>query len=448
MEKVILGIDIGSSKICSLIAEIKDGVPHIIGMGIQPAQGIRKGTITNIEQASKSIRESVNDAKRIAGVNISQAIISISGSYTKSINSNAITNNSNKEIGIQEINRAMNTALYNADIPNNYEMLHTLPYSFKVDGGEYVDNPFGMNGARLDVSTHIIAAQKNGLENLKKAVRNAGIEVSDVVLNAYASSIAVLTNEEKELGVACIDMGASSCDIMIHYGNAMRYNYSLGIGSAHITKDIGTVLNITLTTAEELKRKHITLYDLTPEDIYSVLEIPSENKSIQLETLHGVVTSRVSETLMLIEEIIEHSGLRNNLGAGIVITGGMASMKGLAEMALNIFKGLPVRIASPKDINGSFDILDPSYSTAIGLILYGSGKYTNYELDANKKLRYSNQSKTTDSSKSYDPKDSNDLSDLKIIKDEETKVEKEKIHIKLKKNTATEKIVEWLKNLF
>ncbi len=448
MEQIILGIDIGSSKICSLIAEIKGGIPHIIGMGIRPAHGIRKGTITNIEQASKSIRESVSDAKRIAGVSISQAIISISGAYTKSIDSQAITSSSNKEIGIQEIRRAMHTALYNAEIPNNYEMLHTLPYSFKVDSGEYIDNPFGMNGARLDVSTHIIAAQKNGLENLKKAVRNAGIEVNDVVLSTYASSIAVLTNEEKELGVACIDMGASSCDIMIHCGNAMRYDYFLGVGSAHITKDIGAVLNINLATAEELKRKHVTLYDLTQEDIYSVLEIPSENKNIPLETLHGVVTSRVSETLMLIEEIIEHSGLRNNLGAGVVITGGMSHMKGLSEMALNIFKGLPVRIASPKDINGSFDILDPSYSTAIGLILYGSGKYTNYELDANKKLKHS-QEKSIDHTKLSNLKEYNDLSDLKNIStaSDNTK-QQEKIDIKLKKNTITEKAIEWIKNIF
>lgn len=450
MEQIILGIDIGSSKICSLIAEIKGGVPQIIGMGIRPAQGVKKGTITNIEQASKSIRESVSDAKRIAGVNVSQAVISISGAYTKSIDSQAITSNSgsNKEIGIQEIRRAMHTALYNAEIPNNYEMLHTLPYSFKVDSSDYVDNPFGINGNRLDVSTHIITAQKNGLENLKKAVRNAGIEVTDVVLNAYASSIAVLTNDEKELGVACIDMGASSCDIMIHCGNAMRYNYFLGVGSAHITKDIVAVLNLNIATAEELKRKHITLYDLTPEDIYSVLEIPSENKNIPLETLHGVVTSRVSETLMLIEEVIEHSGLRNNLGAGIVITGGMSNMKGLSEMALNIFKGLPVRIASPKDINGSFDVLDPSYSTAIGLILYGSGKYTNYELDANKKLKY-NQEKGIDNAKLSNLKEDNDLSDLKNISTtNEENVQQEKIDIKLKKNTIKEKAIEWIKNIF
>lgn len=447
MEQIILGIDIGSSKICSLIAEIKGGMPHIIGMGIRPSLGIRKGTITNIEQASKAIRESVSDAKRIAGVSISQAIISISGAYTKSIDSQAITNNSNKEIGIQEINRAMQSALYNAEIPNNYEMLHTLPYSFKVDSSDYVDNPFGMNGTRLDVSTHIITAQKNGLENLKKAVRNAGIEVTDVVLSAYASSIAVLTSDEKELGVACIDMGASSCDIMIHCGNAMRYDYFLGVGSAHITKDIGTVLNINIAIAEELKRNHVTLYDLTPEDINYVLEIPSENKNIPLETLHGVVTSRVSETLMLIEEIIEHSGLKNNLGAGIVITGGMAHMKGLSEMALNIFKGLPVRIANPKGVNGSFDILDSSYSTAIGLILYGSGKYTNYELDANKKLKHS-QYKIADNTKLSNLREDNDLSDLKNNTLEEENKQQEKIDIKLKKNTLTDRAIEWIKNIF
>lgn len=456
MEQVILGIDIGSSKICSLIAEIKSGVPHIIGMGVQNAKGIRKGTIVNIEQAGRSINESVNDAKRIAGTNISEAIISISGAYTKSINSTGIVNHSHNDIGIQEINRVMQTALYNANIPNNHEVLHVLPYSFKVDGREYIDDPFGMSGNRLEVSVHIVTAQKSGLENLKKAVKNAGIEVTGIILSAYASSIAVLNNDEKELGVACIDMGASSCDIMIHNGNSMRYDYFLGVGSGHITQDIVMVLSTKPAAAEEIKINYSTLHDLTPEEINYTLEIPTigsnEKRSVSLEILHGVVISRVLETLQIIENTIEISKLRNSLGAGIVITGGMAYMKGLRELTSNVFKNLPVRIASPKEINGSFESLkSPAYATVIGLILYGAGKYTNYELDSNKKLKY-NQNKSSKSSNlnNLEVKE-NDLTDLVIAKNDiDVKNNKSNIEIKLDKgkNKTSDKFIKWLKELF
>lgn len=455
MEQVILGIDIGSSKVCSLIAEIKSGIPHIIGMGVQPAKGIRKGAIVNIEQASRSIKESVNDAKRIAGTNISKAIISISGAYTKSINSTGIINNPHNDIGIQEINRVMQTALYNANIPNNHEVLHVLPYLFKVDGREYIDDPFGMSGTRLEVSVHIVTAQKSGLENLKKAVKNAGIEVAGIVLSAYASSIAVLTNDEKELGVACIDMGASSCDIMIHHGNSMRYNYFLGVGSGHVTQDIVMVLSTTPAAAEKIKIDFGTLFDLTPEEITYTLDIPTigtdERREVSLEILHGVVVSRVLETLQMIENAIEVSELRNNLGAGIVITGGMAYMRGLRELTSSVFKSLPVRIANPKEINGSFDALkDPAYATVIGLILYGSGKYTNYELDSNKKLKH-NQNKSPENSNLTDLNvKENDLTDLVMPKNEDSKDGKNNIEIKLDKgkNKTRDKFIKWLKELF
>lgn len=455
MEQVILAIDIGSSKICSVIAEIKAGTPHIIGIGVQPSKGIRKGTIVNIEQASRSIRESVSDARRIAGINISQAIISFSGAYAKSVSSRGILQVHN-EIGIGEINRVMQNALYDAHIPSNHEVIHVLPYFFKIDGQDYVDDPFGMSSTRLEVFVHIVTAEKSRLENLKKAIHNAGIEVNGIVLNAYASSIAVLNNDEKELGVACIDMGASSCDIMIHQGNAMRYNYFLGVGSGHVTQDIMVVLSTTPAAAEEIKINYATLYDLTPEEINYTLEIPSigndEKRSVSLEILHGVVTSRVLEILQMVENAIEISELRNNLGAGIVITGGMAHMKGLRELTTNVFKNLPVRIATPKEINGSFDSLkDPAYATVIGLVLYGAGEYTNYELDSNKKLKYK-QNKLAEKSNLTDLNKDDDLSDLMIPKNEDNKATKNNVEIKVNrvknKTSITEKCINFLKELF
>lgn len=456
MKEVILGIDIGSSKVCSIIAEIKSGIPHIIGMGIQPSKGIKKGAITNIELASRSIKESVNDARRIAGNSISSAIISLSGIYTKSVNSTGIINNPHNDIGIQEINRVMQTALYNANIPNNYEVVHVLPYLFKVDDREYIDDPFGMSGNRLEVSVHIVSAQKSGLENLKKTVRNAGIEIDSIVLSAYASSIAVLTNDEKELGVACIDMGANSCDIMVHHGNSMRYDDFLGVGSGHITSDITIALGTPPQAAENIKIDYATLNDLTPEELEYTLEIPSigveTTRSVSLEILHNVVISRVLETLQIIEKSISKSGLINNLGAGVVLTGGMASMKGLRELTSSVFNNLPIRIANPKEINGSFDSLkDPAYATVVGLILYGMEQYTNYELDSNKKLKHAqNKTNNTATLSNLNIKEE-DLSDLSSIKSEnDTKESKNNVTIKLDKGKSklSEKFFKFMKELF
>ena len=456
MKEIILGVDIGSSKVCSIIAEIKGGTPHIIGMGIQPSKGIKKGAVTNIELASRSIKESVNDARRIAGTNISNAIISLSGIYTKSVNSTGIINNPHNDIGIQEINRVMQTALYNANVPSNYEVVHVLPYLFKVDDREYIDDPFGMSGNRLEVSVHIVSAQKSGLENLKKTVRNAGIEIDGIVLSAYASSIAVLTSDEKELGVACIDIGANSCDIMIHHGNSMKYDDFLGVGSGHITSDITIALGTPPQAAENIKIDYATLNDLTPEELEYTLEIPSigveTTRSVSLEILHNVVVSRVLETLQIIEKSISKSGLINNLGAGVVLTGGMASMRGLRELTSSVFNNLPIRVANPKEINGSFDSLkDPAYATVVGLILYGMGQYTNYELDSNKKLKHAqNRTSNVSALTNLNVKEE-DFNDLSMIKSEnDTKEVKNNVTIKLDKGKSkfSEKCLRWFKELF
>ena len=247
MKRTVLAIDIGSTKVCALIAEIDDdNNAQIIGAGIAKAQGLRKGSITNIELASKSIKSALNDAKRVAGTELRSAIVTISGAYTKSLNSSGIVNIPNKEITLNEIQRVMHTSLYNANIPNEFEVLHALPYNFKVDDQDFIEDPLGMNAARLEVETHIITTQKSNLNNLRKAVKAAGVDVESVVLSGYASAIAVLNADEKELGAAVVDMGGNTSNIVIHSGHAIRYNDFLGVGSNHITNDLSMALHTCL----------------------------------------------------------------------------------------------------------------------------------------------------------------------------------------------------------
>ncbi len=400
MKKNVLAIDIGSTKVCAVIAEIgDDGQIQISGAGIVRSQGIKRGSITNIEQASKAIKSAVNDARRVAGTEIKRAIVSISGSYTKSLNSSGIVNIPNREITIKEISRVMHTSLYNANIPNEYEVLHTLPYNFIVDDQELIEDPRGMNASRLEVETHIITTQKSNLSNLKKAVRGAGVEVDTVVLSGYASAIAVLNDDEKELGAAVIDMGGHTCDTVIHSGNTIRYNDFLGVGSHHITNDLSMALHTPLGVAETVKIRHGSLEP--PEE--GVIELPmigdeETTHEVSLGVVHNVIYARVEETLMILAQSLEKSGLKDQLGAGIVLTGGYTKLDGMRELASAIFDNLPVRLAKPTAVEGLFDALkDPSTATAIGLIRYAAGYYAPYEIDVNRQVRYREEYDETES---------------------------------------------------
>jgi len=394
LSRTVLAIDIGSTKICAIIAEIADDNSiAITGAGISKAQGLKKGSITNIELASKSIKSALNDAKRVSGSDVKTAIVSISGAYTKSLNSNGIVNIQNKEVSFKEIERVMQTSLYNANIPNEYDVLHALPFNFKVDDQDYIEDPLGMNASRLEVDTHIITTQKSNLNNLKKAVHGAGVEVENVVLTGYASSIATLNDDEKELGVAIIDMGGNSSNITIHAGNSIRYNDFLGVGSNHVTSDLSMALHTPLNIADNVKLNYGSL--LTPSsDLIELPIIGDENTTheVSLEVVHNVIYARVEETLMILAQFIENSGLRDKIGAGIVLTGGFSQMEGLRELAVATFGSIPVRIAKPKEMDGLFDNLrSAEYSSAIGLVMYAASSYTQYEIDVNKRVRHSNE---------------------------------------------------------
>ena len=398
MSETILAIDIGSTKICAIIAEIGGDQIQIIGHGITKSQGVKKGVITNIELASRSIKKAIGDAKRIAGSNISTATISISNAYAKSINSTGIVNIPHKDISIKEIERVMKTALYNANVPTEYEVIHVLPYNFKVDDQDFIEDPFGMNASRMEVDVNIIMTQKSNLSNLKKAVRSAGIEIDSIVLNGYASAIATMGEDEKELGVAVIDMGGQTSNLIIHTGNSVRYNDFLGVGSNHITNDLSMALHTPLQIAENVKIRHGNLIESTSE----VIELPiigdeKNRNEVSLEIIHSVILARVEEALMILSKSLDKSALKEQIGAGIILTGGMTKLKGIRELAQAIFDGMPVRVAQPKDIGGLFDELkDPAFSTVIGLVLYRSGRHTEYEIDNNGKLLHSKRPHTDD----------------------------------------------------
>lgn len=416
MSETILAIDIGSTKICAIIAEVEDLKVKIQGHGISKSQGIKKGAITNIELSSKAIKKAINDAKRIAGSNLTTATVSISNAYAKSLNSTGVVNIPHKDISVKEINRVMQTALYNANVPNEYEVVHVLPYNFRVDDQDFIEDPFGMNASRMEVDVNIIMTQKSNLSNLKKAVRSAGVEIDGIVLSGYASAIATINEDEKELGVAVIDLGGQTSNLVIHTGNSIRYNDFLGVGSNHITNDLSMALHTPLQIAENVKIRHGNLIESSNE----VIELPiigdEDNRNgVSLEIVHSVIFSRVEEALMILANSLEKSALKEQIGAGIILTGGMTKLKGIRELAQSIFSGMPVRVGiANKNIEGLFDELkDPAYSTVLGLLLYRAGKNTEYEINFLQELLHS---KTVHEENLNDIKIANTIHEVEDIK--------------------------------
>lgn len=387
MKNNILAIDIGSSKTVALIADIENNKPTITGVGITKSRGIKKGIIVNIEQAASSIKKAVNDAKRIAGIDINKAIVSISTAYTQHTKSHGIVNIPTNEITISEINRAIQQALYNATIPNDYVIIQALPYNFKVDDiPSDIEDPEGMSGSRLEVSVHITVAQKSGLENTKKMLKAAGLKIENIVLSSFASAIATLNEDEKQQGTALVDIGATTSDLIIFKENSVRYTDFIGIGSYHITNDLAMALHTPIKEAELIK---LNIDKYSDEDIIEVPLIGDTNntKSANISLIKEVMSARINETLIILNELIEKSNMKNKI-TGIVITGGFAKLPNLREVALPIFGNLSIRIAKPREINGLFDNLkSPEFSTAVGLVLYKLGEHSSYEIDSNRKFR-------------------------------------------------------------
>ncbi len=421
MSKIILGIDIGSTKICAIISQKGEESIKILGAGISKSSGIKKGIITNIEQAARSIKKAVSDAKKVAGTHYDEVVVSISGAYAKSVDSYGVVNVPSREIGMDEINRVLQMADHNANIPHEYDRLHVLPYNFKVDDHTNIDDPLGMNGSRLEVNAHIVTVLKSSLNNLKRALKSASLTPTNIVLAGYASSISVLNEDEKELGVAVVDIGGTTTDIVVHMGHSIRYNDFISVGSANITNDLSMALHTPLTMAEDVKIKHGSL--ISQDD--SVIEIPSigdetVNNKVSLDVARSVIYARVEESLMLLANNLKQSDYLDKLGAGIVLTGGLTKLEGIRELASSIFSSLPVRVAKPNQANieGMFDTLKSvEFATTIGLILYGNGYSTSYEIDSSKKLR-TNEYDILSSKKSNSNLEDDLFKDLQPVRDE------------------------------
>lgn len=399
MNNTILAIDIGTTSITAVIAQNDlNNKINILGVSVENSDGINKGLITNIEVASKTIKEAVQNVSKGVLSHINSTYVSLSSAYTKGIRSVGSVNVPNGQITQTEINQVMQMALYNATIVPEYDVIHVLPIYFKVDDSQLIDNPLNMNGARLEVAVYIVTAKKTALTNIKSALKSSNIEVTNFVLSGYASAISVLDEQQKKFGAAILDIGGSTTDIVCFKGKSIIYNDFLPVGSANITNDLSVTLHTPPSAAETLKIKYANLlphsnHSDKEENSIKKIKIPvigdeQNTKEMPLDSVQLIIHARVEEILVIAREKIKKSGVADSLGAGIVITGGMSQLVGIKELAQEVFDNIPIKIANPINIrNGYMSFDDPTMSTIVGLLLYGLDPNPNFELDSNKKLR-------------------------------------------------------------
>ena len=396
MNNTFLAIDIGSSTITAVIAkhDLENNI-NILGTGIQKSNGINKGIIINIEEASKSIKDAVSIAKRTTTELIDTTVVSISGSYSKSIRSSGSVNVPNGLITETEINQVMQMALYNATIVPEYEVVHVVPIFFKVDDSIEVDNPLNMNGSRLEVSVYIVTAKRTALTNIKSALKISGIEVVKFVLDSYASALAVLDDQQKKFGAIVINLGATTTEFVYFKGNSIIFNGFIPVGSNHVTNDLSVMLHTPPSAAEKIKLEYGSLVrNYSPNNELGVTKVKIPRigdedsiSEVALDYIQTIIHARVEEVLVLVKNKLKKSGLIENTGSGIVITGGMSSLDGIKKLTEKIFEGIPISVTNPKNIkNGFMSFDEATMATIVGLLFYSLGANRSYQLDSSKKL--------------------------------------------------------------
>jgi cell division protein FtsA len=370
-ELIVVGIDIGTTKTCTLIARVEPNQNLcILGVGIEPSQGIKKGTITDLNAATQSITRSVEKAQRSAGLEITSALVSLAGSHVASVNSRGVVGISGGVIDEEDIARALDAAQAIA-IPHNRQIIHIIQRGFIVDGQEGIHAPVGMHGYRMEVEAHIITAAQATVENLRQAVQAAGVEVTQFVLNPLASGEVVLTDSEREMGVAVCDIGGGTTDLAIYIDGDVWHTIVLGLGGNHVTNDIAHGLRLPVSQAEEIKRQygHALSAEVGQDETFTIRPFGEEAPIIvSRQELAYIIEARMEEIFELILQEIKRSGYDGLLPAGIVLTGGASLLPGTKTLATKIFN-LPVRIARPENLTGLTDQLNsPAYSTSVGLL--------------------------------------------------------------------------------
>ena len=381
-ERVIAGLDIGSAKTTVVIAEATGDMHRqptikILGVGQARTTGLRRGIVSDIEETTRSIKKAVEDAERMAGTKIDSIYAGIAGEHVRAMTSKGIVAVNGDEISKADVNRA-NEVARAQPVPQDRELLHAIPQEYTVDKNQGIRDPIGMVGTRLETEMYLVTIGSSPATNLRKSVERAGYQVKELVLEPLASALAVLTEDEKELGVALVEMGAETTDVAIFHEGKIRHLATINFGGANVTNDIVQGIGVTQVDAERLKERHGCAYEpmVDPDD---VIELPSTaaqgSRHVAREVLAHIIHQRIDEIFYLVHQEIERAGYASRLSAGVVVTGGAAAMEGVAALATDVF-GTGVRIGKPaENIGGLADSVDaPRFSTAVGLALYGANR--------------------------------------------------------------------------
>ena len=371
---LIVGLDVGTSKVVTLVGEMHvDGTLEVIGLGSHPSRGLKKGVVVNIESTVQSIQRAVEEAELMAGVEIRSVYAGIAGSHVRSLNSHGIVAIKDKEVTAGDVARVMDAAQAVA-IPADQKILHVLPQEFIIDGQEGIREPIGMSGVRLEAKVHIVTGAESAAQNVVKCVQRCGLVVEDIVLEQLASSFAVLTDDEKELGVCLVDIGGGTTDIAVFANGAIRHTAVIPIAGDQVTNDIAVSMRTPTPYAEEIKIKYAcALSQLANPD--ETIEVPSVGdrppRRLARQTLAEVVEPRYEELFSLIRDELRRSGFEEAIAAGVVLTGGSSKMEGAVELAEEIFH-VPVRLGIPGGVTALGEVVrNPIHATGVGLLLYG-----------------------------------------------------------------------------
>ncbi len=374
-DNVLIGLDLGTTKVCAIVGQVKDGGQvDIIGIGISPSHGLKKGVVVNIDSTVESIKKAVQEAELMAGVEINSVFVGISGGHIRGINSRGVAAIKNREVGPADVARAIDGARA-VNFPSDQQILHVLPQEFIIDDQDGIKDPLGMSGIRLDVKVHIITGAVTAIQNIVKSCSRAGLHVSDFVLQPLASSRAVLTDEEQNLGVVVVDIGGGTTDLAFFLEGSMWHTEVLPIGGNHLTNDIAIGLRTPASEAEKIKIKYgCALSSLVKHE--ETLDVPSVGgrppRLLSRQILCEIIEPRVEELFGMVQQRLKKTGFEDMFASGVVLTGGTALMEGVQDAAER-YLGLPIRKGSPRNIGGLMDVVNsPIYATGVGLVIYGA----------------------------------------------------------------------------
>ncbi len=373
---VLAGLDIGTTKVCAVIGRLNEyGSVDILGIGVTPSKGLRKGVVVNIESTVQSVATAIEKAELMAGIEVKSVFSGIAGGHIEGKNSKGVVAVSSRggEITEVEVARVIDAAKAIA-LPMEREVIHVLPHEFIVDSQKGIKDPIGMNGVRLEAEVHIVTGAVASAQNIVKSVNRAGYVVDDIVLEPLASALATLKDDEKELGVVLVDIGGGTTDVLVYKSGSIRHTNVISMGGNHVTNDISIGLRTPVHSAEEIKKKWgVALSELAEPD--EMVEIPSvggrKPAIMPRQVLAEIIEPRMEEIFFLVKEDLERSDLSDTLSGGIVLTGGASLLEGSDKLAGRVFE-MPIRIGMPSDIGGlAEEVSSPEYSTGVGLVLYG-----------------------------------------------------------------------------